>query len=232
MKFFDVFFLISLCLCMNDYYINNSRYINESYFEAEMNFDITNNKKILLTDYNITQKRDSNTEIKPITNVKLTVSLECDDILHITINDINNNRWDPSKYLITYPKQYCNKSLSQFGVNISISKNNTYKITLTNNKTNETYYEISSDLNFLFSDTLLIYQSLLTSNDIYGYGERDHQFKLGDGIFTLYPNDTGGVHYDDGEGGSNLMGHQPIGLHRTKGGLFIGEIFMNIIDNY
>ena len=105
MKFFDVFFLISLCLCMNDYYINNSRYINESYFEAEMNFDITNNKKILLTDYNITQKRDSNTEIKPITNVKLTVSLECDDILHITINDINNNRWDPSKYLITYPKQ-------------------------------------------------------------------------------------------------------------------------------
>ena len=227
MKFFDVFFLISLCLCMNDYYINNSRYINESYFEAEMNFDITNNKKILLTDYNTTQKRDSNTEIKPITNVKLTVSLECDDILHITINDINNNRWDPSKYLITYPKQYCNKSLSQFGVNISIRKNNTYKITLTNNKTNETYYEISSDLNFLFSDTLLIYQSLLTSNDIYGYGERDHQFKLGDGIFTLYPNDTGGVHYDDGEGGSNLMGHQPIGLHRTKGGLFIGEIFMN-----
>ena len=32
---------------MNDYYINNSRYINESYFEAEMDSDITNNKKIL-----------------------------------------------------------------------------------------------------------------------------------------------------------------------------------------
>ena len=228
MKFFDFFFLISLCLCINDYHINNSRYINESYFEAEMNFDIKTHKKILLSDYNITQKRDSTQEIKPITKLKLTLSVECDEILHITINDINNSRWDPSKYLLTSPKQYCNQSLSQFGANIIINnKTNEYKITLTNDKANETYYEISSDLNFLFSDTFLIYQTLLTSNDIYGYGERDHQFKLGDGTFTLWPNDTGGVHYDDGVGGSNLMGHQPIGLHRTAKGLFIGEIFMN-----
>ena len=54
------------------------------------------------------------------------------------------------------------------------------------------------------------------------------EFNLEVGKYTTWPNDTTTTYKDKGTGGYNLMGHQPIGLHRTKNGKYLGFLFMNI----
>ncbi len=63
---------------------------------------------------------------------------------------------------------------------------------------------------------------------IYGFGERYHELHLGDGKYTMWPNDTGGIHEDKGDGGYNAMGIHPLGFHRTSQNTFIGLLFNNI----
>ena len=52
--------------------------------------------------------------------------------------------------------------------------------------------------------------------------------KLGDGKFTMWPNDTNGIHEDTGEGGFNSMGIHPLGFHKTSKNSFVGLLFNNI----
>ena len=93
---------------------------------------------------------------------------------------------------------------------------------------NEEFYSFSTKDNFIFSDTYINFQSKLTSDNIYGFGERTHDFKLNEGIYTIWPYDCGGTKYDDGKGGMNQYSHQPIGLHKTKfSNLWLGFVFIN-----
>ena len=93
---------------------------------------------------------------------------------------------------------------------------------------NDEFYYFNSSENFIFSDTFINFQSKLTSDDIYGFGERTHNFKLDEGIYTMWPYDCGGTKYDDGQGGMNQYSHQPIGLHKTKfKNLWLGFVFLN-----
>ena len=92
---------------------------------------------------------------------------------------------------------------------------------------NEEFYSFSTLKNFLFSDTYINFESKLGSDNIYGFGERTHDFKLNEGIYTIWPHDCGGTKYDDGKGGMNQYSHQPIGLHKTKLGMWLGFVFLN-----
>jgi alpha-glucosidase (family GH31 glycosyl hydrolase) len=94
-------------------------------------------------------------------------------------------------------------------------------------KNNITFYTFSNDT-FLYTDRFINFESILTTNDIYGFGERGHELKLNDGIYTIWPNDTGGIQMDEGNGGKNGYSHQPVGLHRTKiENIWLGFIFLN-----
>jgi alpha-glucosidase (family GH31 glycosyl hydrolase) len=91
----------------------------------------------------------------------------------------------------------------------------------------EIFYFNSSE-NFLFSDTYINFQTRLTSRNIYGFGERTHDFLLNEGTYTIWSNDCRGTKYDDGLGGMNQYGHLPIGLHKTKyPNLWLGFVFLN-----
>ena len=93
---------------------------------------------------------------------------------------------------------------------------------------NEEFFYFSTKDNFIFSDTYINFESKLTSDNIYGFGERTHDFKLNDGVYTIWPYDCGGTKYDDGKGGMNQYSHQPIGLHKTKfENLWLGFVFLN-----
>ena len=90
------------------------------------------------------------------------------------------------------------------------------------------FYSFTTTKNFIFSDTYINFESKLTTNKIYGFGERTHNFHLKDGIYTIWPHDCGTIKYDDGLGGMNQYGHQPIGLHKTKyKGIWLGFVFLN-----
>ena len=92
----------------------------------------------------------------------------------------------------------------------------------------EQFYMFNSSKNFIFSDNYINFQSKITSDNIYGFGERVHEFKLGQGLYTIWSQDAGGAKYDEGIGGGNLYGHQPIAIHKTKyKNLWVGFVFLN-----
>ena len=96
------------------------------------------------------------------------------------------------------------------------------------NQNNEEFYSFTTTKNFIFSENYINFESKLSSDNIYGFGERTHNFKLNEGIYTIWPQDCGGTKYDDGKGGMNQYSHQPIGLHKTKfDELWIGFVFLN-----
>ena len=95
------------------------------------------------------------------------------------------------------------------------------------NNDNKQFFYFNTSQNFLFSDKFINFESKLTSDDIFGFGERTHEFKLNEGIYTIWTQDIGTI-YDDGKGGRNLYSHMPIGLHKTKyNNLWVGFVFLN-----
>ena len=95
----------------------------------------------------------------------------------------------------------------------------------------EQFYLFNSSKNFIYSDNYINFQSELTSDNIYGFGERTHEFKLGEGLYTIWPQDPSGTKYDTGIGGFNQYSHQPIALHKTKyNNLWLGIVFLNTND--
>ena len=115
----------------------------------------------------------------------------------------------------------------KFNINFSDNK---FSFKLTTKEGNQ-FYLFNTSKNFIFSDTFINFQSELTSDDIYGFGERSHDFKLGQGLYTMWTQDTSGTSYDIGTGGRNQYGHQPIALHKTKyNNLWLGFVFLNTND--
>ena len=92
----------------------------------------------------------------------------------------------------------------------------------------EQLYCFNSSKNFIFSENYINFQSELTSDNIFGFGERTHDFKLGEGLYTIWPQGIDGTKYDNGLGGNAGYGHFPIGLHKTKyKDNWLGFVFLN-----
>ncbi len=218
--------LIIITHSKNDYTLSSGSFTDkkEYYFKGELTFSSIFKPE----DYNITFQNKST--ISPIKNLSLEINLQCNEILNIKITDKNNKRWEPlftpnPLYKEKIKKCENTKSLKDYGLNFTTLPNKTFNFKLTKNKK---IIINSEESNFLFTEYFILFSYYLTSNDIYGFGERYHNFKLGDGLFTSWPNDTGGIHEDLGNGGHNLMGIHPIGLHKTSNGKFIGIYFNNI----
>ena len=209
----------------NDYIITNLTYYNnDSILVADIDY---NESKIFnISDYDISPINNTD-KIVLIKKLQLIVSLECDSIFHYQIIDREKKRFiadfvdEDYKNNLKYCKNFLN--LNEFGFKIgNINETFTFSITINN----ETIY-ILNNYQFLYSDTLIVFTQELTSKYIFGFGERRFDFNLLDGKYTIRPNDTGHTYRDQLNGGWNLMGHQPIGLHKTKNNLYMGMIFMN-----
>ena len=230
---FSFFLLITLIISIsthNQYYLTDPEYNQDGtkfsgilYFKGEFDpsnyhYDWTlNNTKELLT---------------PIERLNIQISLECDKYLHIKVVDALKNRWEPPFTISDSYKekiQTCNqsKSLQDFGLIISEDMEEPFYMTLTNPDTGELIFT-TENTDFLYSDLFIAFGGYITTNDVYGFGERAHELNLGDGKFTMWPNDTGGLHEDQGNGGYNAMGIHPLGFHKTAKSSFIGLLFNNI----
>ena len=96
------------------------------------------------------------------------------------------------------------------------------------NDKEEQFCSFNSSTNFIFSDNYINFQYKLTSDNIYGFGERTHEFKLNEGLYTIWPQDPLGTKYDNGVGGKQSYGHHPIGIHKTiYENLWLGFVFLN-----
>ena len=231
-KLFLFFFIFSL-ITSTDYhgYLYD---IKGEYLSGNFTF---NEDKLPLntTKFNSFQMRHPESlESMLIKNININLQFEYENILHIKITDSNNpDRWQvpediiDTKYNFNLHKNIKSKpSLNSFFSFSLSNSSDTFSFEL-KDKNNITFYTFSNDT-FLYTDRFINFESILTTNDIYGFGERGHELKLNDGIYTIWPNDTGGIQMDEGKGGKNGYSHQPVGLHRTKiENIWLGFIFLN-----
>ena len=221
------FILLSLLFIsvsnFSQYYLTDPEYSEDGrlfsgilYFKGEFNPE----------DYQIDWSTNNTKEIlTPIERLNIRISLECDQYLHIYVIDAINKRWEnPFSISDAYQEKIktCSqtKSLKDFGLNISEEMSEPFYISLTDPETKELIFTTKNS-DFIYSDFFIGFGGFFTTNDIYGFGERFHDLKLGDGKFTMWPNDTAGIHEDQGKGGDNLMGIHPLGFHRTNQSLSI-----------
>ena len=215
--------------CTNNYRISNAKYTEEGrVFIGTLNFE----GSFSPDNYDIDWTYKESDLLKPIEKLSLTISLECDKYLHIYITDAAEQRWEhPLSISDSYKQKIktCSqtKSLKDFGLTINEEPNEPFYISLTNPETNELIFT-TENTDFIFSDVFITFAGFFTTNDVYGFGERYHELKLGDGKFTMWPNDTSGIHEDPGVGGYNAMGIHPLGFHRTAKNTFVGLLFNNI----
>ena len=235
MKFLSI--IITLLLytyisSINQYYLSNPVYSDDgSQFSGILDFKDTFNP----SEYNYEWNNKTSYLLKPIEKLNIQISLECNQYLHIYITDALEKRWENTYSISDNYKEkikICSnenksKSLSEFGLFISENYDEPFYISLTNPSTGELIFT-TEYTDFLFTDTFIGFGGYYTTNDVYGFGERYHELKLGDGKFTMWPNDTSGIHEDTGEGGYNAMGIHPLGFHKTAQNSFIGLLFNNI----
>ena len=231
-KLFLFFFIFSL-ITSTDYhgYLYD---IKGEYLSGNFTF---NEDKLPLntTKFNSFQMRHPESlESMLIKNININLQFEYENILHIKITDSNNpDRWQvpediiDTKYNFNLHKNIKSKPSLNSCFSFSLSNSSdTFSFEL-KDKNNITFYTFSNET-FLYTDRFINFESILTTNDIYGFGERGHELKLNDGIYTIWPNDTGGIQMDEGKGGKNGYSHQPVGLHRTKiENIWLGFIFLN-----
>lgn len=226
---FNILIVVSLPLIifsLNHYIISDITYSSDR-TSLTANLHFKDPSSFNISKYNITPLKNE-TSIHLITSLSLSISLECDSFLHFIIKDKNKQRFEPNitdnNYLNEIEK--CSKNLNLDDIGLFISDNDApFKLEL-RNYNNAPYYALNKN-NFLFSDTLIVFDASLTTDLLFGFGERNTNFKLGPGRYTIWPNDTTHTYRDGKEGGYNLMGHQPIGLHKTKDDMFLGFVFMN-----
>ena len=201
-------------------------------------------KKLLETDVYESYQLIRPKNIREIKNLSVLVNIENYKYVHLKIMDRYNKRWEVPREVLNaeyFTRNFEPKEENMTTFNLEIQNStwnnmteyehfyfNLYvKENNESNKDKKIFYSFNTSDNFLFSDNYISFESDLTTDEIYGFGERIHNFKLKEGIYTIWPRDQKNV-YDDGKGGKNLYGHQPIGLHKTKyKDLWLGFVFVN-----
>ena len=219
------FFLTEVLLSSNDYIVTEHHLsgINSNTFNAKLQYT---GKGFNNTDYEVDHLRNSNIDITK--NLDFTARLEYNKIMHISLRDLNTKRWEVANTLLS--PDYIKKADNYQSSDIMKSG-----FKFTEAPFGFSYKPNNSDLfsfggeskKLMFSDYLILFESILTTGDIFGWGERIHKFKLQPGRYTTWPNDSSNI-LDDGQGGKNLYGVQPFYLHRSQSGLFMGMLFLNI----
>ena len=212
----------------NDYIIENilyNKYKTSVYVDIKYNKDPTN---FSILDYELEKPREQAT-IKLIESLAFEFHVKCDKIFHFTIRDKNSQRSEPEFFLNENMEEEfkkCGKKFTLNDIGFSLPNINEPFYFNLGDKNGNIYYHFDG-ANFLYTDTLIIFDQLLTSKYIYGFGERNYNFNLDPGRYTIWGNDTTYTNRDQRDGGWNLMGHQPIGIHRTKTGKYLGLLFLN-----
>jgi len=222
----------------NDYIIESITY-NEHRTSVSVNIKYNKSpSEFSLAEYDLEKPR-LKANIRLIESLIFEFSIKCDKIFQFTIRDSKNERSEPEYFLNENMENEFNtigKKLNLDDIGFTLANINEPFYFNLKDKSGNIYYHFDG-ANFLYTDTLIIFDQLLTTGYIYGFGERNYDFNLDIGRYTIWGNDTTYTNRDRKDGGWNLMGHQPIGLHLTKYKKYLGLLFLNancqdvVIDN-
>jgi len=155
-----------------------------------------------------------------VKNLHMIVTFHDKTTFRIRIIDNDEARWEvPEKY--PFPHFTSNDKITQEEGDCTIDvQSDPFAVTVTRKDTKEVIFD-TKNKKLIYSNLYIELGTTLPTDNIYGIGERNYQFKLGPGRFTIWGRDDPKL-LEDGTGGYNTYGHHPISLIRDgKGDFFL-----------
>jgi len=145
-------------------------------------------------------------------------------VAYMRLTDNDNARFSPPKNIVNQLNADGNKRLDQCGFEL-LQNPFGFKFMDTKNSSNAIISTENSA--FIFMDKYIQMDLQLPSRRIYGLGERNTQFALGEGTWTMWANGQE-TPIDDGTGGKQTYGVHPFALIQTANkGEYFGLFFRN-----
>ena len=164
-----------------------------------------------------------NSEI--IKNLHMIVTFHDKSTFRIRIIDDDNERWEiPEKF--PYPHFATNDKISQDQGDCIIDvETEPFAFTVTRKDNGQVIFD-TKNKKFIYSNLYIELGTSLPTDNVYGFGERNYQFKLGPGRFTIWGRDDPKL-MEDGSGGYNTYSHHPVALVRDQK----GDFFLTLMRN-
>lgn len=153
--------------------------------------------------------------------LNISVIYENENTLELIIKDHNRSSFEiplkepfPHKSLLNFDSQNFSKNVLNYHVDI---QDDPFSVKITRKVTNEVIFDMKEE-NLLLSKQYLEFGSSIPTLDIFGMGERNFQFRLIPGIYTVWARDEVGDIETGQQPGHNSYGVHPMYLNKEKSG--------------
>jgi alpha-glucosidase (family GH31 glycosyl hydrolase) len=146
---------------------------------------------------------------------------------HLYIKDADNNdRYEPPRDYVRYQDYEADMRLDFVGLKV---KNDTFAFSFSDERNDPAETLITTENQALLVMDKYIQMDLkLPSQRIFGLGERNREFRLTEGTWTMWAQQGAEPKYDNGTGGDQTYGVHPFALVQTKTkGRYFGIYFRN-----
>lgn len=146
-------------------------------------------------------------------------------VAHMILADNDSDRYEVPEDLVNAKELDVTMKLDMCGFEM---KNEPFSFSFNDDRTSDKETLITTEnQSLLLMDKYMQMDFLLPSKKIYGLGERNREFDLGEGTWTMWAHGRE-TPYDDGTGGKQTYGVHPFALIQSKTpGLFMGMYFRN-----
>ena len=142
---------------------------------------------------------------------------------YVRLTDAVNQRYSPPSDVVNKPTAQQTMKLDMCGFELFTQP---FAFRFTSSRDGSEYLSTFNQ-SFVMMDKYMQLDMKLPSRRIYGFGERNREFTLSEGTWTMWANGQE-TPYDDGTGGKQVYGVHPFALVQTANkGEYIGLYFRN-----
>ena len=161
---------------------------------------------------------------KIIQNITFEMSLATPTMSYLWLDNADAPLWSPPEESVNKPTYGAGMRNDMSGLTV---ETNPFSFTFTDSRNSSNVLLHTKDSNFFMMDKYMQIDLQLPSQRIYGLGERNREFTLGEGTWTMWANGQE-TPYDDGTGGKQTYGVHPFALIQTAvEGEYMGIFFRN-----
>lgn len=228
LSFLFVFAYLQQIICTNNYYLEDKCVKNGS--DDLITCDLVFHEDIVSSLNSEHLPGEGGIDyVKLVRRLKLEARALEGGAMHLKIFNAEQQRYEIPRNALEYFEK--NKPFMKFRDHknfehlLSLRKGQKLSFTYKDDSGADNLFELFTK-ELIFLDDYIVFDYLFQTNEIFGYGERHSNFKLHQGVYTIWPRDEANS-FDDGLGAKNSYGHQPFFLHKSASNNFIGVAFLN-----
>ena len=160
-----------------------------------------------------------------VKSLHMVVSFYDDKTFRIKVLDNDKARWEiPER--VPFPHFTTEKTVPVENSCCTVEvQESPFSFVVTRKDNSEILFD-TRNKTFIYSSYYIELSTSTPTQYVYGFGERNSQFRLDPGTYTIWGRDDARIMHK-GEGGSNTYSHHPVGLVRDNEGAF----FMTLMRN-